>query len=234
MSIVKYFKKLIPNSLFFYLKKNTIKNKKFFGLNNLDEKILKYLNYNNGFFIELGANDGISQSNTLHYELYKNWRGLLIEPVKKKFDQCVSVRNNKNFFFNCACVSNNYKKKDINLIYSNLRTITDDSKNLINPKKHLNSDDLKFNENHNKITCAVRTLNSILNEINAPKKIDFFSLDTEGYEIEILKGIDFEVYKFRYILIETPNIDLVKNFLEENNYTIVEKLTFHDYLFKSK
>ena len=41
MSIVKYFKKLIPDSLFFYLKKNTIKNKKYFGLNKLDEKILK-------------------------------------------------------------------------------------------------------------------------------------------------------------------------------------------------
>ena len=117
------------------------------------------------------------------------------------------MKNNKKAFFfdrdNTLIEDKGYtyKKKDINLIYSNLRTITDDSKNLINPKKHLNSDDLKFNENHNKITCAVRTLNSILNEINAPKKIDFFSLDTEGYEIEILKGIDFEVYKFRYILI---------------------------------
>jgi hypothetical protein len=38
------------------------------SLNELDDKMLKYLNFNNGFFIEAGANDGIIQSNTYLYE----------------------------------------------------------------------------------------------------------------------------------------------------------------------
>lgn len=48
--------------------------KKIFGsysLNFLDIKMLRYLNYDNGYFIECGANDGIRQSNTLYYEKKK-------------------------------------------------------------------------------------------------------------------------------------------------------------------
>ena len=63
-----FFKKLIksitPDFLLqiYYDYKN--KNKTFFGHHNLDQKLCEFLNYKNGFFIELGANDGIRQSNT--------------------------------------------------------------------------------------------------------------------------------------------------------------------------
>jgi hypothetical protein len=56
------------------------KFKKFSGLNKIDKDLIKYIKYKNGFYIELGANDGISQSNTLFLEKYKNWSGILIEP----------------------------------------------------------------------------------------------------------------------------------------------------------
>ena len=232
MNITKFIKKLIPDNLFFYLKKFIMRNQKFFGLNNLDEKILKYLDYNNGFYIELGANDGISQSNTLHFEKYKNWKGILIEPIKQKYDQCVNIRSKRNYFFNCACVSDEFEGNKIKLIYSNLRTMVVDKKNLIDPNIHISKKDVKIYEKNYEIECESRTLNSILEEVNAPKLIDFFSLDTEGYEIEILKGINFVEYKFKFILIETPNINLVKKYLNSKKYELIDKLTFHDYLFK--
>ena len=43
----------------------------------LDQKLEKYLNYSGGYFVELGANNGVDQSNTLYYEKYKNWRVML-------------------------------------------------------------------------------------------------------------------------------------------------------------
>ena len=52
-------KNFIPIFLLKFLKKNYFK--KYYALNNLDKKLEKYLNYNDGYFIELGANDGISQ-----------------------------------------------------------------------------------------------------------------------------------------------------------------------------
>ena len=42
------------------------------ALNGLDNKLEGYLNYKNGFFIEAGANDGYSQSNTNYLEKKKN------------------------------------------------------------------------------------------------------------------------------------------------------------------
>ena len=53
------------------------------ALNELDKKIEKYLNYKDGFFIEMGANDGINQSNTVFLERKYNWHGMLIEPSEK-------------------------------------------------------------------------------------------------------------------------------------------------------
>ena len=70
-------KKLLPNSLLSFYRKNL---KKFHGNELLDKKMLKYINYKNGFYIEIGAHDGIINSNTYYYEKNLNWRGVLVEP----------------------------------------------------------------------------------------------------------------------------------------------------------
>jgi len=59
--------------------------KKYFGLNQIDRELASILNFDDGFYVEIGANDGNTQSNTKHFELFRNWRGILIEPVPKTF-----------------------------------------------------------------------------------------------------------------------------------------------------
>ena len=156
----------------------------------------------------------------------------MIEPIKSKFKQCKKIRSNKNFFFNSACVSSDYNDDTVELIYSNLRTITNDDKNQIKAKYHLNNEDLNIYQTHKKILAKARTLNSILKEAKAPKKIDFLSIDTEGYEIEILKGLDFNNFFFDYILIETKSFEILDKFLNQRNYIFLDKLSNHDYLYK--
>ena len=97
------------------------KLKKYYGKNNLDQQLEKYLNFSNGFFIEIGAHDGITQSNTFYFEKNKNWRGVLIEPSRHIFLKCKKHRSKKNYFYNNACVSFNYKKRYVKLLYSNLK-----------------------------------------------------------------------------------------------------------------
>ena len=80
-NIILKFKGLIPLRIKTYLKKY----RDFNGYNKLDVKMLDYINYKNGYFIECGANDGVNQSNTWYYEKKLNWRGILIEPVEKVF-----------------------------------------------------------------------------------------------------------------------------------------------------
>ena len=65
MNIILILKQIIPPIIWKLLKKFKTKQK-YFALNSLDQKIEKYLNYEGGYFVELGANDGISQSNTYY------------------------------------------------------------------------------------------------------------------------------------------------------------------------
>jgi FkbM family methyltransferase len=223
------FKKIFNFKIPVFLKKLL---KKSHGKNNLDIQLEKYLNFSNGFFIELGAHDGITQSNTYYYEKKKNWRGILIEPTPKLFKICKKNRSSKNSFFSNACVGFDYKKKDVKLIYSNLKTTSVDLTSDLYRKKHLANPELNFFEKQSNFTSKAKTLNSILLQSNAPNIIDFFSLDVEGAEFEVLNGIDYNKFNFRYIIVETHQFDKLKKFLTNKKYKFVKKFNFNDYLFK--
>jgi FkbM family methyltransferase len=79
-------------------------------------------------------------------------------------------------------------------------------------------------------TVQTATLNSIL-EAHDIKTIDFFSLDVEGYEIEVLKGLDLKKYCPKVLLIEWHlDIEDVEKLLDET-HIFKEQLSKHDYVF---
>ena len=202
------------------------------ALNGLDKKIERYLNYKNGYFIEMGANDGINQSNTMFLEKKYNWRGMLIEP-SEKFNLLKKNRSKKNIFSNAACCSFKNRGKNIEFIYYDLMTIALNIKNDVNLKKHkMNAK--KFSNNNYEFIKKGLPLNDLLAVNNAPKIIDLFSLDVEGVELEVLQGINHGVYKFKYLLIEVRNFNLINSFLLKKNYKLLTKFTKKDYLYKYK
>ena len=85
---------------------------------------------------------------------------------------------------------------------------------------------------------VLKTLNELLKKSKAPKLIDFFSLDVEGSELSVLRGINFKEFNFRYLLIEITDIDKgmyvkkISNFLKKKDYELKANLTSYDYLFK--
>ena len=91
-----------------------IAGKKYFGINNLDLQLSKILNYRDGFFVELGAHDGETQSNTKFFELFKNWKGILIEPNPESFAKLLKNRN--ALCYNFAIVGNDFRKDQVHLI----------------------------------------------------------------------------------------------------------------------
>ena len=216
--LIKSTKSFVPNKL-----KTQIKKIRKFNGNGLDEKMLDYINYKNGFFIECGANDGVNQSVTWYFERTLKWKGILIEPIKETFKELRNNRNKKNFFFNTALKSTKLKKKII-LHLDKDDTLT--TRSTIDNKERL------------KISVNCNNLNNILNKVKAPGVIDFFVLDVEGDEFEILNGINFKKYKFKFLLIETGNFYKINKFLKENRYIFVKKLhkgsVYNDYLFKCK
>ena len=98
MSVKNLIKSITPEFLlkFYYDFKN--KRKTYYGHHELDKKLKKYLNYEKGFFVELGANDGIKQSNTFYFEKNLNWRGILVEPIKIKYLKCLNLDHQKIIF----------------------------------------------------------------------------------------------------------------------------------------
>lgn len=206
--------------------------KKFYGLKNLDQKMLKYLNFKNGYFIEMGAHDGIHNSNTYYYEKNKNWTGILIEPsFNYKF--LIKNRSNKNKFFNIGCSKFN-EKNDALFLNSDDYSICKDLVDQDYLKWHLNKQ-IQSNKKMQITNIKLKPLNSILIEAKSPKLIDFFSLDVEGMEMNVLNGIDFNNFNFKYLLVECSNKYKFKeifNFLKDKNYEYLENLTDWDFLFR--
>ena len=208
--------------------------KEYFGLNELDKKIMNYINKQDGYFVELGANDGINQSNTKHFELYKGWQGVLIEPSPKRFKELKKFRKSRNSFYNCACVSFDFSKETIELMYSNLLTIPLEGRNDIQDRVAHAISGESHTEREKTFTfhARARTLQSILDESKSPKLIDLLSLDVEGGELEVLGGVDFNRTNFRYIVIETRSINEIRLLLKAKNYLEIAQLSHHDFLFK--
>ncbi len=82
--------------------------------------------------------------------------------------------------------------------------------------------------------AVARTLSSLLFDASAPKQIDFLSLDVEGAELEVLKGVDHRAFRFKFILVECRDFPKLNTYLEMQGYKFVEKLSSQDYLFASE
>lgn len=173
--------------------------------------INKYNKKTNGFFIEIGASDGIKLSNTYLLEKKYNWTGICIEPELKSYEKCVVNRPN-SICLNCAVYSENDLKLEFNIASNNL---------LSGIISHV---DCHFTSLHNgnKIIVQTKTLNWVLDNHYAPNFIEYLSLDTEGSELEILKVVNFDKYKFGII-------DVEHNYIEPRRTQIRELLLSKGY-----
>ena len=179
----------------------------------------------------MGANNGVDQSNTLYFEKYRGWTGILIEPVLHNYFLCKKFRSHKNKFFCNACVSFDYKDVFVPIYYSNLMSVSKNS--LQFTPQHIKELLRHLPENESPVLfgAVAKTLNSIMLEADAPKIIDLISLDVEGAKLDVLRGVDFSAFSFAFMCIESGNIEPITEFLRVRSYRFVDKISFQDYLF---
>lgn len=209
---------------------------KYYGLDGLDQKLEKWLDYDNGFFVELGGNNGIDQSNTYYFEKHRNWKGILVEPTPHNYLYCRKYRSIETYIFCNACVSFSYPDKFVEIAYSNLMScpigletdIEDPMAHAKLGKQFLLPTDETF------IFGAVaRPLNDLLIKADAPNMIDLLSLDVEGAEMEVLKGIDHDRFRFKYLCVENRSFDKMSKYLSEFEYRFIEQISPNDLLFEN-
>ena len=165
----------------------------------------------NGFFIEFGATNGLVLSNTHLLEKEFDWRGILAEPAKIWH---ADLHKNRQCTIEIDCVwSNSNVVLDFNEVSeAELSTII-----------KYNNNDWASKNRKNGIGYKVNTisLKDLLIKHNAPKIIDYLSIDTEGSEYEILSHFDFDSYQFRVITCEhnyTPMREKIYRLLTSKGY----------------
>ena len=191
------------------------------------------MNYRGGYYVELGANDGKNQSNSIFFERTLGWTGVLIEPTPNNYLLCKKNRSRKsNKIFCAACVPFDFDESFIRMTYGKLVSTPFLEGSSIDPI-HRAKDGEDMESSEIPIFGAVaRPLNDILTEAGAPRNIDLLSLDVEGGELGVLKGVDFQQFSFRFILVETETLSEVSIYLESFGYEMVSPLSHHDYLFQ--
>jgi FkbM family methyltransferase len=175
----------------------------------------------NGFFIDIGAHDGVSINNTLFFEKYRTWRGLCIEPNPLVYDKLIKNRRSINLN---VCIGNSDEIVKFTQIvgYSEMLsgvTSTYDERHLdrINNEIGQRGGEIKS------IDVQMVRLENI-NEIKG-KEIDFVSIDTEGNEFDIVKSIDFEKIYVKVLVIENNYNDVdLANFLKSKDFILITTL----------
>jgi FkbM family methyltransferase len=208
---------------------------RYFGMRSqgveLDRRLERYLDFDNGFFVELGAFDGVYQSNSNYFERSRGWRGILVEPSPENFLLCRQNRAEETRVYCAACVSFDYELPYVEIVYKDTgSTPVGLESDIPDPLVHTYYDRLAP-EQVPIYGAKARTLQSILEDSNVPKRVDFLSLDVEGAELEVLRGVDHSAFRFRYCCIESRSFDKLQSYMTSINYKFVEKLTAIDYLF---
>lgn len=189
-----------------------VRGRESFALGRLDWKLLPYLPYRRGFFIEAGANDGVAQSNMLYLERYRGWTGLLVEPIPELAERCRRNRP-KSFVENCALVPFGYPDT-VEMRYCNLMSMVKGA--MAREEQELDhirrGREVQRLPSTYELTVRARPLTELLDRYR-PERIDLFSLDVEGFELNVLRGLDLDRYRPRYLLIEVRDRSAMDAFL---------------------
>ena len=176
-------------------------------------------NQKNGFFIEIGACDGIHLSNTYMLEKSYGWSGIICEP--SNYWQ-LRIKGRNCIISTKAIFSETGKKIKFDEFptapgLSGFSKYLDDDNN-----KEIRSKGYK-SEAFQNYDVETITLNDLIAENTDKKSIDYISIDTEGSEYEIIKSFNFDKYNVEIFTIE-------HNFIKEKRDKIFDLLTKNNYV----
>ncbi len=182
----------------------------------------------NGVFVDIGAYDGVTISNTYFFEKELGWKGICIEPLPNAFERL--VQNRQAICFNCAAGSYNGMTHFLQVdskLFPELAMLSGEQKHLANESiiriKELTQ---KYRGQINVIPVPILSLNELLLDCGF-SAIDFLSMDVEGGELELLKHLDFDLFDIHVMAIENNQREAdprIRHLLESRGFKFFKRL----------
>jgi len=146
-----------------------------------------------GYFVEFGATNGITMSNSHVLEHHYGWQGIVAEPNPDYHER---LGRERNCHISHKCV---YSRSGATMTFLCTEKAMFSRLAEINPDDH-NEETMRAN--HREVAVETISLNDLLDEYGAPDEIDYMSVDTEGSELEILKAFDFDRRRVKLFTVE--------------------------------
>lgn len=162
-----------------------------------------------GYFLDIGAHDGIYISNTYLLEVKYKWSGLCIEANPVSFKKL--ERNRRAVCLN-ACLDRS--EGEVSFVLNGV---------MGGIEEELADNGGSDTGSNTIIKQRTISLNRVLKDQEAPSTIDYLSIDVEGAEERVLSGFDFQKYTFRCITIERPT-ELLRDLFENNGYILIKEI----------
>ena len=190
-------------------------NRNFFSQSGQDKFILTHF-FNSyvgkGFFVDIGAYDGVKGSNSLFFEKTLGWNGIAVEPAKEKFK---ALRKNRQ----CLCINKAISdKKEMMEFIEVTHGYTQMSG--LNTQNYSSSYEFIAKDTASKEKKRILETATFGEIMLKNRNIDYLSIDIEGGERNLLESINFEYYDIKVISIENSlplKIDY-QNYFSERNF----------------
>jgi FkbM family methyltransferase len=195
----------------------------------MDGRLAELMPWERGVFVEAGAHDGYTQSNTYYLERFRGWSGVLIEPIPELRALC-ERRRPRSQVVGCALVGPQLEADSVEIQFGDLMSTVGSG------KAHAAGGLSMTGRRAYSIEVPARTLSAVLDDARLTK-IDLLVLDLEGGELDAIAGLDFARHAPRYLLVEALDRIEQQAALDAAlapHYDFVETLSDYDLLYSRR
>lgn len=177
-----------------------------------------------GYFLDFGAFDGVTASNTLALERDLGWKGISVEANPTYYPALCESRS--TICINAALWP--ISRESVEMV---------DAHGLSSLRQYMDVDgNQPARENASSGFFSIDTINptELLQRFKAPARIEYMSLDVEGCELDVLQAIDFSTYQIAMMTVEHSEFparqDAIRAFLQPLGYKVFRRY-YDDWFF---
>jgi len=201
------------------------------------DAVLQFFNYKrNGIFIDIGAYDGFTWSNSLALEKYYDWKGICVEPIPEVFEKLKEKRTAK-----CvqAAVTDFDGIVDFIKVQGYAEMLSGIIETMNSSHRKRIDDEIKNRGGKQEIIkLKAEKLQTIIDREDI-KNIDYLSIDVECGELKVLSGVDWDKTNITLISCEVnryedSNYQVIFDYFKSINYTHLGRVCGDEFFSSNK